>query len=262
MVPLLFAAVLVPHQPPAGPEPTVPVKVMEAAAATVRVTNQTDFRMGSGVTFGVRDGYAYVLTANHVIGQDGARRVDFFKIDKHGQIHRYFSVQPTDVVVAARQVTADFAILKVTLPRDTKPEGDSTPPIAPNSTALRVPPDARLAPPFDRPKRFPVTVYSAGCNQPKDIEKNPTAEEVPTVMEAKLIGKRFKGSGADLAILWETDRPQEEGRSGGPLLDNKGRIIGVCLAKDKVSLQGRFLHLDEIQAWTKKNGFGWALDEK
>jgi hypothetical protein len=244
MVPLLFAAVLVPHQPPAGPESTVPVAVMKAAAATVRVTNQGT---GSGVTFGIRDGYAYVLTANHVIGQDGDRRVDFFKIDEQGQIHPTFTVQPTDVVVVARQVTADFAILKVLLPRKAE---------------MPPPPYARLAPPFVRPKRFPAQVYSAGFNKPKDVEKNPPAEEVPTVTESTLIGKRFKGSGADLAILWETKESHEEGRSGGPLLDKEGRIIGICLAKDKVSLQGRFLHLDEIQAWMKKNGFGWALDEK
>jgi hypothetical protein len=246
MVTLLFAAVLVPHQPPAGPEPTVPVDVMKAAAATVRVTNQgTVFQTGSGVTFGVRDGYAYVLTANHVLGQDGNRRVEFFALDKQGRIYPTPTVQPTDVSVAARQVTADFAILKVLLPRTAE-----TP----------TPPYARLAPPFERPKRFPAKVYSAGFNKPKDPENN--AEEVPTVREATLIGKRFKGSGADLAILWETKESNEEGRSGGPLLDNEGRIIGICLAKDKVSHQGRFLHLDEIQAWMKKNGFGWALDEK
>jgi S1-C subfamily serine protease len=288
MVPLLFAAVLVPHQPPAGPEPNIPVKVMAAAAATVRVTNQgTDFRTGSGVTFGVRDGYAYVLTANHVLGQDGDRRVEFFKLDKQNQIHAIFTVQPTDVIVAARQVTADFAILKVSLPRvaksegdskpptahksegDSKPptahksEGDSKPPTDPKSAAPPVPQEARLAPPFERPKRFPAKVYSAGFDKPpKDVEKNPTAEVVPTVTETILIGKRFKRSGAELAILWETDKPQEEGRSGGPLLDTEGRIIGVCLAYDKISFHGRFVHLDEIQAWMKKNGFAWAVEDK
>jgi hypothetical protein len=258
---------------------------MEAAAATVRVTNLgTDFRTGSGVTFGVRDGYAYVLTANHVLGQDGDRRVEFFSIDQQRQIRPEptFNIQipPSDVVVAARQVTADFAILKVTLPRTAKPEGDSKPPvapqsvaksegdskkppIAPKSTSPPVPLEARLAPPFERPKRFPAKVYSVGFDKPpKDVEKNPTAEVVPTVTETTLIGKRFKRSGAELAILWETEKPQEEGRSGGPLLDEHGRVIGVCLAYDKVSGHGRFVHLDEIQAWMKKNGFAWAVEDK
>jgi hypothetical protein len=50
-----------------------------------------------------------------------------------------------------------------------------------------------------------------------------------------------------------TEKP--EGRSGGPLVDKRGLLIGVCsgVSKDKAY----FCHIDEINAFLERNGFDW-----
>jgi len=263
MTPLLLVAGLFVAQPPAEGEATVPEKVERAALATVRVTNLgiSDFKIASGVTVGVQNGFAYVLTANHALGQDGDRKVEFFT-DLTGDPDPAFKTLPTDVHVDARFPPADIAILKVAL-RDESPPG-KTDPAAPASsppakkTGPPTPPVARLAPPFERPRRFPTPVYAVGLNNPKEGGK----PEPPTVIAANLIGKKLRRSGSDVAILWETDKPHEVGRSGGPLLDKDGRVIGVCLANDTGTNHGLFTHLDEIQAWMKKNGYAWVFEDK
>ncbi|HEY2784807.1 MAG TPA: hypothetical protein VGJ05_07510, partial [Fimbriiglobus sp.] len=112
---------------------------------------------------------------------------------------------------------------------------------------------ARLAPALDRPKHFPTTVYSIGCSEGAS----------PTITLAKLIGTRIKKiSQTDLARFWETEDPHKAGRSGGPLLDKEGRVIGICSANTTLpnSRHGYFTHLDEIEVWMQKNGYDWLFD--
>jgi hypothetical protein len=120
---------------------------------------------------------------------------------------------------------------------------------------LITPSVARLAPPFERPKRFPAAAFTVGCNDKQN-------DFAPTVKAATLVGLKIKKSGSEVAVLWETDKSPEPGRSGGPLLDEKGQVIGICLAYDTGSNHGFFTHLDEIQAWMKKNGYAWVFENK
>jgi S1-C subfamily serine protease len=264
--PLLIAACLAAPQPPAPAEAdAVPVAVKKAVPATVRVTTLgTDFRVASGVVVDVHGGIAYVLTANHALGQGGEYQVEFFSPDKQGVLLPELTTQPTDITVSSsdRQATADFAILKVALRRQSVPnpvKSDSAPEKSDTPPAVTF---ARLAPPLERPKRFPTQAFAVGCDLPKDMKPS-----LPTVTATTLIGKRLKRAGPDragseMAILWETETPHAPGRSGGPLLDKDGRVIGICLANDTGINHGLFTHLDEIQAWMKKNGYAWVVDNK
>jgi hypothetical protein len=48
------------------------------------------------------------------------------------------------------------------------------------------------------------------------------------------------------------------GMSGGPLLDARGRVIGVCSAA-KPDGPGYYAHLDEVLAGLKSQGYGWLI---
>ncbi len=241
MIPFLLTLSLAASPEPPTPDESnnVPAAVrLKAMYATVRVTNQgADTRFGSGVTIGVIDGYAYVLTASHVISKDGDRRVEFFTKESFPDPEKSITTLPSDITVLVSMPTPDFALLKVSLP---KKEG-TRPPVAP------------LAPVLDRPKRFPVKVYAVGCSN--------GGEGPPTVTVTTLIGKKlFKRSASDTAIFWETELTHEKGRSGGPLFDQDGRVIGICAANQLDVNHGYFTYLDEIQAWMTKNGHDRLLD--
>ena len=63
-----------------------------------------------------------------------------------------------------------------------------------------------------------------------------------------------------LTFYWETDHLPERGRSGGPLLDGHGRVIGLCEAAR--GSHGYYTHLDEILAALKRGGHGWLVTPK
>jgi S1-C subfamily serine protease len=242
---LAFAS---PQQPDAEKDPT-PKAVNTALYATVRILNLgVDARTASGVTIGVRDGFAYVLTANHALGQEGERRVEFF-LPESGSEPEYVA-ESKDVIVLVKQPPADFAVVKVGLKRSGKAE--YKPRIAP------------LPPALDRPKHFPVTAYSAGCSSPAGKDPNdPANRPVPVLVPTRIIEKRFVRNRAnEIAGFWESDTPQEKGRSGGALLDARGRVLGVLAANELSQQHAYFTHLDEIQSWLKKNGYSEFFAEK
>src|SRR6478672_1873279 len=110
----------------------VPAPVQKAALATVRVMNPADSKIASGVTVGIRDGFAYVLTAGHAVGQERELKVEFFHEDERGKVEKISGrdLPSTNISVAARLVTADFAILKILLPPKTETaSGPLIPPV-------------------------------------------------------------------------------------------------------------------------------------
>ena len=57
------------------------------------------------------------------------------------------------------------------------------------------------------------------------------------------------------AFYWETAIPQEEGRSGGPMIDARGYVIGI--ASGTQHKKGYYSHIDEIHSALKQEGFDW-----
>jgi hypothetical protein len=82
--------------------------------------------------------------------------------------------------------------------------------------------------------------------------------EVATAWKDQLLAKRFlRKSPTAVAFVWETERPPEPGRSGGPLLDDRTRVIGICAANQ--GGHGYYAHHDEILAALKGDGYGWLV---
>ena len=105
-----------------------------------------------------------------------------------------------------------------------------------------------LAPAWQRPKAFPALAASVGAASDDGVAAR--GERV----EAKEFVKR-EGKGG--AFFWQTKSPPEPGRSGGPLLDARGRVIGVAVAARDGA--GYYAHQDEILAALKRDGHGWLV---
>ena len=211
------------------PSPVAPGLPVGAAAqwtavsAVARVTGGINAPVGSAVCVGIRDSDAYLLTAAHVVPPGGAREYQFFTRDSYPAAA--WSVVGGDVVW--RSAAIDAALIRVHLT-------DHKPGVAP------------LAAPLDRPKQFPVLLWAVGC--PAGI--------APACRPEKVVGRPIVTRPRDeSAFFWQTQTAATGGMSGGPMLDAKGRVIGVCAAASGGG--GYYAHHDEILVGLKLAGYGW-----
>ncbi len=220
----LLLLLLAPPDPLAGAGLLPEGQRWAAVAGCVRVTGGGDAGpVGAAACVGYRDGFAYLLTANHVVPKAAGRKYEFYTEDSHPDAER--AVVGGDVVV--RLPDADVALVKVKV--EEKP------------TVLS------LAGPGERPKHFPFAAVSVGCPA-----GNPPLTRAEKVV-AKRAARRPEGG---IAFFWEVAVPPIGGMSGGPLLDAKGHVIGICSAAERGGL-GYFTHLDEILAGLKQHGYSW-----
>lgn len=225
MFTLAACLLLVPGQIETVESADYPAKAQIAAvAATVRIRNLTRKSEGSGVILGKKGAFVYVLTAQHVIEKGERMEVATF--------NETFYPRPANVygaiqVVAKANDIRDLALLRVTI------DG----PI-PGSLALC---PARLVPDAKNFKGLTV-----GC-----IEGKPTCQ-IDEVAGKRLI-RRAEEDGS--AQFWEVVKEQHGGRSGGPLVDKRGLLLGICsgVNKDK----SYYSHTEEISAFLERNGFDW-----
>jgi S1-C subfamily serine protease len=172
--------------PGANPKPD-PVRQL-ARSSCVRVVETKDGKIGSGTIVGVRDGFAYILTAAHVIA--GGGRIELHLPGKSKVLTK------VDVVAAGK--IQDLALLKVAV----------------DDAKLEALPIAG-SPPTDET----FDAVSAGYGD---------AAEPEVRAERVLARKLLKRSDTETWFAWECrDRP-DTGRSGGALINKDGRLIGVC----------------------------------
>lgn len=229
LTPLLAVAALLSRPTPVAP--ALPVGATEqwaAVAAVARVTSGSVGPTATAVCVGVRGGDAYLLTAAHVVPPGGGRAFEFFTPDSYPA--------PASTVVGGevvwRSVAADAALVRLTV-------GDRSPPVV------------RLAAATDRPKSYPVALWAVGC--PNGIAPASRAE---LVVGRPLIER----PDAEVRFFWQTQSAAAGGMSGGPLLDARGRVIGVCAAASGGG--GYYTHHDEIVVGLKKAGYGWLVPDK
>lgn len=114
--------------------------------------------------------------------------------------------------------------------------------------AAAAPPALRLAPPGATPKAVASGGWEAGAA--------PT-----TRAEAIKTKARVKRPGAAAAVLcWETEQRPAAGRSGGPLADEAGRLVGVAAGHDGAT--GFYTHADEVRAFLRRSGLNWLTDDR
>lgn len=236
---MLPTLLLVLAAPPAAPNPVAAGAALPADAqwgavgACPRVATLTGMgRIGTGVTLAVRnepgpDGsggrFAYVLTAKHVVPGTEDRLVEFFTKESYPKPARSFRA----VEVVREWADPDLALLKVKV------------------GAADAFPTLRLAGPGERPKRFPAPALSVGC----------TEGAAPNCRSEVIVAKRPVRQANGVAFFWESQAPSVPGRSGGPLLDTSGRVIGLCVALQ--GERGYYTHLDEVLASLKRDGYEW-----
>lgn len=199
-----------------------------AVTATVRVVNVTTDAEGCGALVGRGGPFVYVLTANHVV--DGAEELAVTTFSARSY------PKPANVSrsarVLARDEAADLAVLR--LPAADAPPG-----------CLKICPPGRV------PRGSGFAGLSVGC----------TGDEPPACRLETVRGKRkVRKPGVDgSAWYWETGREPAKGRSGGPLLDKGGYLVGVCSGAS--AGKGYYSHPEEVQRFLKQNGLRWLYED-
>lgn len=181
---------------------------------------------GTGVVIGVKDGFGYLLTAEHVAAAD---RLELrFTSREHYPKTVWYGAG----TVIARWPDPDVALVKFPL------EGHDVPVV-------------QLGPAWQRPKAFPAPALAVGAANGRAVTGQPD-----TILKKEFVRR----DGKQPAFFWRTERPSEPGQSGGPLLDARGRVIGVTVAVRGGA--GYHAHHDEIVAALKRDGHGWLVPGK
>jgi hypothetical protein len=202
---------------------------VRAFTATVRIYNVTKEVAGSGVLLKRNGPLVYVLTANHVV--DGAKRLEVstFTAESHPKAAAVY--RTTDIL--AQSAEADLAVVRLT----TRDEMPGSVIICP---ASRVP-DAK-----------DFVALSVGCGR---------GESPDCALEDVKGRRRVRKPGAAASVLtWETARAPAKGRSGGPLIDRQGFLIGVDSGASDG--KGYYTHVEEVHTFLRRNGLEWLYEDK
>jgi S1-C subfamily serine protease len=202
---------------------------VRAVTATVRVVNAAKGAEGSGALLKRNGPLVYVLTAHHVV--DGAKRVEVatFSAESHPRAVAVYRAAE----VIAQSAEADLAVLRFT----TRDEmlGSMT-----------------VCPPSKVPEGKDFAALSVGCGG---------GGAPAAALEDVKARRRVRKPGADAAVIcWETARTPAKGRSGGPLLDRRGYLIGVDSGAGDG--KGYYTHVEEVHTFLKRNGLAWLYEEK
>jgi S1-C subfamily serine protease len=198
-----------------------------AVTATVRIKNVGRNTEGSGVVIDNNKGVVHILTANHVV--DKAERLEVQTFTRASYPKAEATFREAKVVAQSRE--QDLALVRL-VTRDPVP------------ASLPVCPPAAVP----REKDFPA--LSVGCG----------AGKAPSCAAETVRGKkRVQRPGEKEAVsAWELARPPQGGRSGGPLLDVRGRVIGVCSGVGDG--KGYYCHTEALHHFLKLNGLEFLYE--
>ena len=198
----------------AGPwiqDPNFPQPKQEAALnATLRLKNPANNGEGTAIRIGKAGQFVFYLTANHNL-KDAKNGVD---LDSYSG-----ATYPNAVRIPMADIKYQWPKVDLAVLRANEPNPPGFLPILKDY----------------RPSGIPFPALAVGCpagNPPEFI-----ADRVVSM----ITGEHRNGV---KARMWQTDKAPEEGQSGGPIVDVKGNLVGICSGKNLG--KGYYIHLDEI----------------
>jgi S1-C subfamily serine protease len=185
----------------------------DALSATIRVSTGTT--EGSGVVISRVGVVSYALTAAHVV--QGRDKVSVFPLTEAPGM----PALETDVVTRTSIAGADLAVLRIQDP------------------AGRVRKAIEVA---EKTRTAPFAAFSIGLpGTDRRTIRSETAVSAPNVKKEN-----------ETARFWKCSDVSTEGRSGGPLVDASGKLIGICSGSDEKS--GYYTHMDGILEIVRSSG--------
>jgi S1-C subfamily serine protease len=225
----LFVLVVL-DQIPAADVADFPTKVHDnAVVATVQIRALPQMAEGSGALIGKSGPFVYILTAQHLVKRAEGFEITVFLKDSDPKPK---TVYRSAKVIAEMEGLADLALIRLT-------STDDMPGF------VRVCPETKV-------QNLPGKVLALGC----EAGKGP-AGLLENVARKKLARR---DDGNELVSFWEVDHKHARGRSGGPLVDQRGYLVGVCSGSNRE--KSYFTHVVEIHGFLKRNGFRWLLEEE
>lgn len=108
----------------------------------------------------------------------------------------------------------------------------------------------------------PVPLAKAGARLEEVISVGWEEGASPTARAEVVKGTvRLRRPGEATAVLcWEAERPPAGGRSGGPLVDQAGRLVGIASGHDGTA--GYYVHIDEIHEFLRANALRWLAEDE
>ncbi|MGF1579491.1 MAG: serine protease [Gemmataceae bacterium] len=207
--------------------------------ATVRIQNRTNATQGTGVIVGRKARqrgdktiyYAYILTASHLVEGGSKIEIETFTAESYPEAAKRYPYLLSRVVGRTPATRSDLAIIKL---------------IAPNKPADPI----RIYPKRGEKKGF--AGLSLGCEGGK----------APTCQLIDVKGKKFvkKQGQVGGGYFWQSKQVPLKGRSGGPLIDRKGFLRGICSISGGGS--GYYAHVDEIHRLIRDNDLTWLVEKE
>jgi serine protease Do len=197
-----------------------------ALRATVQVFNNGT--KGSGVIVKQEGTSVWILTAHHLVGTADDVQIHTYSADSYPKAAKVYKAD-----VFARSKEHDLAVVRI-------------------KTRDKMPGVLSLCPAAKVPTGKDIPGLTCGCDN----------GDAPTCKTDTVKGKRKvrRPDEKNDVVNWQTATAPVSGRSGGPLVDKQGYVIGIASgANDGL---GYFVHPDEIAVFLKNNGLPDLVEEE